>query len=141
MKKIILFTSFFLLGSVLNLYSQNKPIDDNAEFYSQKVQPNMKAGETYTVKVTFKNTGAKTWDKGEYWIIYTDPRMSAMNNNVWGVDSVAIKKNVKKGNRYEFKFTVTAPQEPGIYFFGWMLCNRNGTFGFGSDMQQILVSK
>jgi len=140
MTRITILSIFFVLGITLNLYPQ-QPIQDNGEFISQKVNTNMQAGKTYNVKVTFKNTGEKSWEKGECWIVYTDPRMNATTGNIWGIDSVAVKKNVKKGNRYEFKFKVTAPQEPGIYFFSWMLCNKNGTFGFGSEMQQILVSK
>ncbi len=141
MKKICLLSLFLLFIFLLNAQSQEKPAREDAEFTSQTVETHMQAGKTYSVSITFKNTGGKTWEKGKYWIIYTDPRMNARNNNVWGIDSVAVKKNVKKGNRYEFKFKVTAPQEPGIYFFSWMLCGSNGTFGTGSEMQQIVVSQ
>lgn len=141
MKKISLLILFLLFAFVYNVHSQDKPAKEYAEFTSQKVETNMKAGKTYSVSLTFKNTGANTWNKGSYWIIYSDPRMNATNNNVWGIDSVTVKKNVKKGSRYEFKFKVTAPQEPGIYFFSWMLCGSNGTFGTGSELQQIVVSQ
>ncbi len=141
MKKICLLSFFLLFIFALNAHSQEKPAREYGEFTSQKVETNMQAGKTYSVSITFKNTGGKTWEKGKYWIIYTDPRMNARNNNVWGTDSVAVKKNVKKGSKYEFKFKVTAPQEAGIYFFSWMMCGSNGTFGTGSELQQITVSQ
>ena len=141
MKKFIILSIILIFAVTLDLYSQDKPAREYGEFDSQKVPESMEAGKSYTVTITFKNTGGKVWEKGKYWIIYTDPRMNAANTNVWGVDSVAVKKNVKRGSMYEFKFKVKAPQEPGVYFFSWMLCGRYGTFGTGSEMQQILVSE
>lgn len=141
MKKISLLALLLFFAFVINSHSQEKPSREYAEFTSQKVETNMQAGKTYSVSITFKNTGGKAWKKGKYWIIYSDPRMNARNNNIWGIDSVTVKKSVKKGSKYEFKFKVTAPQEPGIYFFSWMMCGSNGTFGTGSELQQITVSQ
>ena len=125
----------------LNVKAQNKPNDFDAVCKSQSIEMNMQAGKSYSAAVTFTNTGKKTWTKNDYWIIYTDPRMNARNNNVWGIDNIKLKKNVKPGKSYTFKFEVTAPQEPGIYFFGWMLCKNDGTFGIGSEAAQINVTR
>ncbi len=139
MKKISLLILLILaFGTALK--AQPKMVDDDAICMTQKVKANMKAGKEYSVTVSFKNSGEKTWEKGDYRIIYSDPRMNARNNNVWGIDSIKIKRNVKSGSTYSFKFKVTAPTEPGIYFFSWIMSNNNGTFGAGSELQQIVVS-
>jgi hypothetical protein len=135
----ILFAVFF--GFVLNASAQNAQNNFDALCQSQSIEKNMTAGKTYTAEVTFTNTGKKTWSKNNYWIVYTDPRMNARNNNVWGIDNIKLKKNVKPGKSYTFKFKVTAPQEPGIYFFGWILCSDEGNFGMGSETVQINVMK
>lgn len=140
MKKILLLSTIFLVAIAVNVFAQPKLNDNDAICMVQKAEANMKAGQKYDVSVSFKNMGKKTWEKGDYWIVYTDPRMNARNNNSWGIDNIKIKKNVKPGRTYKFKFTVTAPSEPGIYFFSWIMCNSEGTFGLGSEMQQISVS-
>lgn len=137
MKKITLLSILFILFLCSGLYAQSP--NDDAVFNSQKVESVMQPGETYTASLSFKNSGKVTWKKGEYWIIYSDPRMNALSNNVWGKDSIKIKKSVKPGKSYEFKFTVTAPGEPGTYFFSWQICNKNGAFGTGSELKEIHV--
>lgn len=140
MKKIIVLASAICLFIFTNTYAQVSQ-DDNSEFSAQKVTSIMKAGKTYSVSITFKNTGKSIWEKDKYWIIYTDPRMNARNNNEWGIDSIKVSKNVKPGSKHQFKFKVTAPSEPGTYFFAWTMCSEKGSFGFGSDLQQITVEK
>ncbi|MBS1492031.1 MAG: hypothetical protein JST55_00890 [Bacteroidetes bacterium] len=140
MKKISLLSVFLLvLAFTLSLKAQQKPVENDAAFSSQKIESSLTGGKTYNVTVSFKNTGEKTWRKGEYWIIYTDPRMNARNNNMWGIDSIKVKRNVKPGKTYDFKFKVTAPVDPGTYFFAWQMADKNGTFGLGSGLKEIQV--
>jgi hypothetical protein len=141
MKKITTLVLLFNLILIAKLFAQSQPNYENAICSSQKIESNLQAGKTYNVSVTFENIGKKTWTKGDYWIVYTDPRMSPMTNNVWSIDEIKIKRNVKPGKSYIFKFKVTAPHEPGIYFFSWMMCGINGSFGAGSEIKQILVSQ
>lgn len=126
---------------ISNASAQAQPNNEDAICSVQKMEGNLQAGKTYNVSITFENTGKIAWTKGNYWIVYTDPRMGPMSNNVWGIDNIKIKKNVKSGKTYSFKFKITAPKEPGIYFFSWMMCSANGTFGTGSEIKQILVSE
>lgn len=140
MKNIFIILAVFF-GLALNASAQNTPNNYDALCSNLSIEKNMTAGEIYTAEVTFMNTGKSTWSKNNYWIIYTDPRMNARNNNVWGIDNIKLKKNVKAGKSYTFKFKVTAPQEPGVYFFGWMLRSKDGTFGMGSEAVQINVTK
>lgn len=137
MKKITFLYLIFTLILSANLFAQQNSTD--ASFSSQKVESNMQAGKTYSVTVTFKNSGKQTWIKGENWIMYSDPRMNALNNNLWDIDSIKVGKNVRPGKTYQFKFNVTAPSQPGTYFFSWQMCNSSGAFGSGSELVEIHV--
>lgn len=141
MKKLNILITLLMLLFTSSLFAQAKQVEEDALFSSQKIKTNLQAGKTYNVSVTFQNTSKKTWTKGEYWILHSDPRMSATINNIWGINEIKIKKNVKPGKTYKFNFTITAPNEPGTYFFSWMMCTNSGTFGQGSEMKEITVTK
>jgi len=137
MKKLIPIL-IVLLSITLKINAQCKT--DNAIIVSQHIHTVLESGQKYSVSVTFKNTGESTWQKEKYWILYTDPRMNAAASNPWVTDKIKIKKNVRPGKSYTFNFYITAPNEPGTYFFSWLMCSESGSFGSGSELKEVKVN-
>ncbi|WP_343730345.1 cellulase family glycosylhydrolase [Duganella sp.] len=80
-----------------------------ATFISQSVPHTMQLGQTYTVSVTYKNTGTTRWTSGQY-------RLGAQNpgdNWRWGFGRVDLPAGVEvaPGALYTFSFDV-AVREP-----------------------------
>lgn len=90
----------------------------SAQFISQSVPGTMTTGQTATVSVTMKNTGANTWTVAEG---YRLGSRSPDNNLTWGVNRVQLPASVALNGQVTFTFDVTAPGTPGAYSFQWAM--------------------
>jgi plastocyanin len=103
---------------------------NSATFVSQSVPSSMVAGQTYSVSVTYQNSGTTTWTSGgNYHLGSQDPQ----DNSLWlGTNRVYLPTgtSVAPGQSVTFTFTVTAPAQSGSYPFQWRMV-QDGVQWFG----------
>ena len=114
---------FFLGASFQNtewqntIFSDNVPEHNAASFVSQTVPATMVPGQTYSVSVTMRNTGASTWTpEGDYQLASDN----LPDNQTWGLSRVNLTTIVMPGSDGTFNFTVTAPPN-GSHSFQWRM--------------------
>ena len=100
---------------------------NDAVFVTQTAPPVMTAGQSYTVYVTMRNSGASTW------LPSAGYRLGAQNpqdNFIWGLNRVSLPGPVAPASDVTFAFNVSAPAEAGSANFQWrMLQEGVGYFG------------
>jgi len=81
-------------------------------------------GESVPISLRLKNTTDSTWEAGNFYLesIYTTGqggRVSKWSDPTWSsstrVDATNKDEAVKRGGSANFNFTMTAPQDPGLY--------------------------
>jgi hypothetical protein len=88
------------------IFSDNVPDYNDASFVSQTVATTMVPGQTYSVSVTMRNTGASTWTPdGDYQLASEN----LPDNQRWGLNRVNLTTTVPPGSDATFNFTLTAP--------------------------------
>lgn len=100
----------------------------NAQLTSASIPTAMTAGGTYSVALTFQNTGNVTWNRSETYRIGTS---SPYDNVIFGRNRVDLSvASVAPGQSATFNFQVQAPASAGSYQFDWgMLWENNFRFG------------
>lgn len=85
--------------------------DSGATFIGQQVPNSMESSHSYTVSVTYKNTGTTDWT-GEGPHPYRLGTRDPTDNQVWGLNRVDLApgERVRPGQLKTFTFTVTAPE-------------------------------
>lgn len=132
--KILIITIFCLiLGH--SVYSQT----DNAKFINQSVPDVMSPGESYTLILTFENTGTTSWIPGEYRI-----RVNSVDTKpqpVWTSTELDMVRVIEPGNTATFEVKVTAPSTEGVYPFKAELIHGSYAFGESSNPLNISVNR
>ena len=107
-----------------------------AEFVRQNVPATMQGGESYSVSVTYRNTGQNVWQAGAYVI----GSWNSPGNRIWGKGRFPMDAGagVQPGEEYTYAFTITAPTQSGIYDFQWKNLNV-GVEWFGDLSQNVQV--
>ncbi|AWI08316.1 FG-GAP-like repeat-containing protein [Ereboglobus luteus] len=128
------------------------PVFD-AKFVSQSVPLEIRPNAKAEVWVTMKNTGNQPWvedhSAGSIYSIIHGLRAQPAHTT-WSVQGVSVgDMPVMPGEERTFRFTITAPQNPGNYDFQWCMSNslrswNSGTnpysyFGESSDFISINV--
>ncbi|SET25730.1 trypsin-like serine protease [Stigmatella erecta] len=98
-----------------------------AAFVSQSVPTQVQAGQTFTVSITLRNTGASVWED------YTGYRLGSQapqDNNIWGAGGrigLDLYDLVSPGATKTFQFTATAPnlRYTGTRVFQWRMLREN----------------
>jgi YD repeat-containing protein len=120
-------------------FAGSQPLVPNAAaFVTQSVPAQMFAGNSYTVSVTFRNTGTKTWTSADNYHLGSQ---NPQDNLTWGGARASLASPVPPGGEGTYTFTVTAPPTAGTYNFQWrMVQDAVEWFGeFGAN-QQVVVS-
>ncbi len=113
-----------------------KSIPDNADFVYQSVPAEMFTSQAYTAVLHFKNVGRTTWMPGRYHLA----PVAADDGLIWAIDQIDLKKIVRPGEFYTFRFNIIAPATPGNYPFQWQIHhNGGGNFGDASPPLTIKV--
>jgi YD repeat-containing protein len=116
------------------IFSDNVPEHNDASFVSQTVATTMVPGQTYSVSVTMRNTGASTWTPdGDYQIASEN----LPDNQRWGLNRVNLSTTVPPGCDATFNFTVTAPAT-GSHSFQWRMVQQ-GVERFGTLTTNVTV--
>lgn len=116
------------------IFSDNVPEHNDASFVSQTVPTTMVPGQTYSVSVTMRNTGASTWTPdGDYQLASEN----VPDNQRWGLNRVNLTTTVLPGSDATFNFTVTAPAT-GSHSFQWRMVQQ-GVERFGALTTNVNV--
>jgi RHS repeat-associated protein len=114
----------------------SNPSTNGATFISQDVPTTMNAGLKYTVSVTMKNTGTKTWTVAD---LHRLGPQNPQDNNTWGVTRVSVPTTVAPHSSAVFTFVVTAPSAPGAYNFQWRML-QDSVEWFGDFTPNVVVN-
>ena len=102
-----------LVGAGLALaISANAWAGNNAQFISQSVIHSVASGKSYSVSVTYKNTGDTTWTSSTFKLGVRDPSSSRPDVNTnWNSGRVTLApgETVAPQATKTFNFTITAP--------------------------------
>jgi hypothetical protein len=102
------------IGVLTNLSSDMTPVP-NAQFVSDTIPSTMNAGASYTVSLTFLNSGTKPWTVQDNTtmspVVGTDAAKFGATTNV----SPQVATIVRPGQSYTFTMTLTAPAMNGTY--------------------------
>ncbi|HEX8130206.1 MAG TPA: PKD domain-containing protein [Pyrinomonadaceae bacterium] len=112
------------------------PSANGATFISHDVPTTMNAGLKYTVSVTMKNTGTKTWTAAD---LHRLGPQNPQDNNTWGVTRVNVPMTVAPHGSAVFTFVVTAPSAPGAYNFQWRML-QDAVEWFGDFTPNVVVN-
>jgi len=120
-----------------DLLNGGKPTGNNAAFVSQDV-PELVPGDTLSVSVTLKNTGATAWTRtGQFRLGSRGPA----DNMNWGLNRVELNPgdSIVPGAEKTFTFDVAVPQSDGIFIFQWqMIQDGEEWFGARSELKQVI---
>ena len=110
---------------------------NNSQFISQSVTNPMNKGQTYSVSVTFKNTGNTAWGASANYRLGTQ---NPGDNTLWtGSSRVMMGTEViQPGQQKTFTFNVTAPSTSGTYNFQWKML-REAVEWFGAASTNVAV--
>jgi hypothetical protein len=103
----------------------------------------MNAGQSYSVSITMKNTGSRTWSEAS-WIRLGGVGDASGVAAKFGASRFFIPKgtNVLPGAQYTFTFTMTAPATPGTYSPQYkMVWDKHQWFGSMATRTINVVSK
>lgn len=109
---------------------------NHSTFVSQTVPTSMVAGQTYTVSVTFKNTGFNTWTKGERY------KLGVVGGAPIGVSEVLLNsaEAIGPGETRTFTFRVYAPVSAGTYNLQFKMYVKGVSFGAVSPVAPVTVA-
>ncbi|HYW72033.1 MAG TPA: NBR1-Ig-like domain-containing protein [Pyrinomonadaceae bacterium] len=105
-------------------------------FMDQVVPTSMTAGTSYPVSITFRNTGAATWNTADAFRLGSQ---NAQDNSTWGLNRVNVPTSVAEGEVVTFLFTVTAPATAGTYNFQWRMV-QDGVEWFGDTTPNLVIT-
>ena len=107
---------------------------NNAQYISQSVPTSVTPGSNFSVSITMKNIGTKTWTTATHYLGSQNPQ----DNTTWGIRRISLPNNVSPGSEVTFIFTVTAPTRPGTYNFQWRMFEETVEW-FGDFTPKITV--
>jgi len=112
--------------------------NNRVKFISQLLPDTINTGQEYTIVVQYKNNGSATWDRSDGYRLGL-----RQGKKTWGLSRVALDKNavVATGNVATFRFTIKAPEEPGIYPMQWQMQLGRRWFGGPTPVQHINVTE
>jgi len=128
-----------LFGDVTTIQAIVVQNPGNAQYISSIIPTSVKAGTTFTAKVTMKNTGTTTWTQATgYSMISQDP----LNNTRWGTNRLLIPSSatVAPNGQIVCFNTMTAPLTPGTYPMQWQMYCNGTVFGELTPIVMITVT-
>jgi YD repeat-containing protein len=108
-----------------------------AAFITQSVPLQMRAGQTYTVSITMRNTGSTEWTAQNF---YRLGSRNGNDNTTWRLNRVQLPYSVGPGAYVTFNFDVTAPTTPNTYDFQWSMVQDGPAEWFGNLTDNLRVN-
>jgi NADPH-dependent 7-cyano-7-deazaguanine reductase QueF-like protein len=109
---------------------------NNAQFISQSVPTAWTTGQTQTLSVTMKNTGATTWTAANS---YSLGYQNASGTTLWGIGRVQVSGSVAPGQTTTFTFSVKAPASSGTAISQWRMV-QDGVEWFGDYSPSLTLT-
>ena len=111
---------------------------DKAQFVSSNLPLNVLAGNSFTGRVTMKNTGTSTWTQAAGYCLISQ---SPYNNKTWGTNRLLIPStaSIAPGQSIELYNVLTAPTTTGVYPMQWQMYRNGIVFGDLSPVVNITV--
>ncbi len=110
----------------------------NASLIQQSVPITMTLNKTQDIYITLRNTGSKTWIRGNEQLVMIDAKKDLVTLNSWNVGYIQLLENVEPGGVVTFNFQVK-PSETGWNYFQCSMMKSDGTL-FGNPSQSVEVS-
>lgn len=127
-------------GHVLGLAIRDDISGNYAQMVAFTAPTSMTAGGQYEVEVTVRNMGDTTWTSAgaKPWRLGS---RAPQDNTTWGFGRVPLPEGVevRPHETWVFKFTVTAPAQPGNYAMQWQMV-QDGQEWFGQLSRQINIA-
>jgi uncharacterized protein affecting Mg2+/Co2+ transport len=118
------------------------PVGNNSQFVSWIVPSTVKVGQSFTVSITWKNTGGTTWTSAG---LYKSGSQNPQDNFTWGsnrASNLPSTASVKSGQSYTFTMNCKAPATVGTYNFQHKMVQENVEwFGALTPNKAITVSQ
>ena len=108
------------------------PPEWDAEYVKMEVPTTVKANQTFTAKITMKNTGTQTWQFISGVSYPSSLRSQAPDgNHTWGTDFIIQGQGttVEPGQVFTYQSDLRAPNQPGKYAFQWRVETPAGLIG------------
>jgi hypothetical protein len=124
-----------LRKTVLESYLQASALD--ARFVSQSIPTTVRAGQTFQVSITLRNTGSTAWSESNA------IRLRAMTGTPeWAMASVTLAPGERfhRGSEKTFTFEVQAPSTPGVHVFQRVMTRSATGFGQSTPPVQLNVT-
>lgn len=99
-------------------------LPDAAVYVSQSVPSTVKAGSTFTVTVTMRNSGSNSWTSNGYSLV----PVPGYANWVSSGSTLSSSETVAHGATKTFTMTLVAPMKTGSYKTKWQMSGPNGVF-------------
>lgn len=106
---------------------------NNAAFVQDVTIPNnskMNPGESFTKTWRIKNTGTCGWNFGY--------KFTFIGGELFGSDTVKIRRNVGPGGLTDFSLDMVAPNSPGTYSSYWRMADESGKL-FGAAFNIVII--
>ncbi|HKV38238.1 MAG TPA: putative Ig domain-containing protein [Blastocatellia bacterium] len=109
----------------------------DAQFAGQTVPTSLNPGQTFTVSLTWKNTGTSTWAGTGIQLGSQDPA----DNSNWGTSRLGFLGTVSVGPGItaQMQLPLSAPSTPGFYHFQWRMVQDSGAGYFGDESPDTLI--
>lgn len=111
-------------------------VDDKVSFISDDIPESMVAGNTYTVHVTVRNTGASAWTNID------DYKLGAVkDSDAFAANSQLLSdgETVASGQVKIFTFTMKAPTQPGTYTTDWQMLHGTKWFDTAALLKKTVT--
>lgn len=93
---------------------------NRAKFVEQVVSRSVVAGQQFEALIRVQNVGSTNWTKADG---YKLGAQNPQDTSLWGPTRVELQPNevIRPGQVKEFRFTVRAPNDSGVYNFQWQM--------------------
>ncbi|WP_192811098.1 hypothetical protein [Xanthomonas phaseoli] len=116
-------------GSANECPSPVEPKENDSKYIGTSVPTTMVVGQSYSVSVTFQNTGWRTWTAQDAYRLGVS---GSADSTTWGTGRVELPSSVRYGDSVTFNFTARAPLSAGSTLFQWRMV-RDGVAWFGGN--------
>lgn len=107
-----------------------------AAFVSQVVPATMIPGQSYSISVTFKNTGVGNWTTASHFSLGSQ---NPQDNNIWQTSGrIPLPGDVVPGSSVTFQFVAKAPSSSGTFNFQWRMV-QDGVEWFGDFTPNLAI--
>lgn len=118
-----------------------EPIKNQASLVTENIPTTMIAGQTYNIKICFKNTGNVSWTKSTYYQLNYNLKNSSYSIFTNKREYLGDNEIIKPGETKEFNFKITMPTyngKFGNYTMEYSMIKHNTSESFGYYKKEMI---